>query len=326
MRELHSTCPLCKHDQHKVLARRGKFGFPATNVVCLSCGFVFQNPPQVATEIEQLYRRSRYVVRNYGSDINATFDNMCRVSPSRLGFLRKHGVLRLNLRVLDVGAGCGAFAHALNAEGCRVTCVEADPEACRFIRERLGLRVHEGMFENLVLENGRFDLVTLVSVFEHVANPEFFLDKVARLLVDGGLVFIEVPNVLRMYTDERHWFDYFDVGHLYSFSRNSLQRMLVAGGFETVDIRETCPTGHFQSLSALARPRRGDGSSTDAVAFDSARHAVRVVRYTRFVHKLRWVRDHKGLIADRLLQKLFGERIARRMNSCARQLLGRESS
>ena len=51
--------------------------------------------------------------------------------------------------------------------------------------------MHAGPIESVP---GRFDLVTMVHVLEHVTGPAAFLRKVRQRLAPGGFVAIEVPD------------------------------------------------------------------------------------------------------------------------------------
>jgi SAM-dependent methyltransferase len=60
-------------------------------------------------------------------------------------------------------------------------------ENCR----RAGLAVTDRLEE---LPSSAFSLITLHHVFEHLANPRKALAEIRRLLLPGGLLFVEVPN------------------------------------------------------------------------------------------------------------------------------------
>ena len=42
--------------------------------------------------------------------------------------------------------------------------------------------------------DGQFDLITCMEVVEHVAEPQAFLDAIARRLAPGGLLVMSTPN------------------------------------------------------------------------------------------------------------------------------------
>jgi SAM-dependent methyltransferase len=115
-------------------------------------------------------------------------------------YLSKRAILRRlprrdALSVLDLG--CGYRATLLRAllphldQGIGVD-VRIAPEA----RENAKLSFHEAAIEDTVpkLETGRFDLVLLISVLEHLWDPLPVLEHCRRVLRPGGTLFVNVPT------------------------------------------------------------------------------------------------------------------------------------
>jgi SAM-dependent methyltransferase len=107
-------------------------------------------------------------------------------------------------RVLDVGCGFGGLLAAFAARGCEVRGLELDPD-------RVALALANGrdqgwsdpaaivttgdiQDEALVATLGRFDVITLVDVIEHVLDVPRTIARVAALLNPGGIALLEVPN------------------------------------------------------------------------------------------------------------------------------------
>lgn len=57
------------------------------------------------------------------------------------------------------------------------------------------IRVIAGRLEEAPFAAGRFDVITMFDVLEHVPSPKTFLAKARRLLVPGGRLVIETPNM-----------------------------------------------------------------------------------------------------------------------------------
>jgi hypothetical protein len=92
-----------------------------------------------------------------------------------MGFLKP----RVRGRILDMGGGRGAYAHALAQSGHSVTLAELDPASLE-VAASLGLDVldmNQVSWESL--EN-RFDTVMLIEMLEHVEDPLDFLRRVSR--------------------------------------------------------------------------------------------------------------------------------------------------
>ena len=95
--------------------------------------------------------------------------------------------------------------------------------------------------------DGAYDVVTVLSVLEHVNRPREFLRQVSRLLAPGGATYLIVPNVDSLATRVLHeraaTFD--GRNHLLYFSPATLSRSARAGGLRR---RRACGRGSPRSI------------------------------------------------------------------------------
>jgi 2-polyprenyl-3-methyl-5-hydroxy-6-metoxy-1,4-benzoquinol methylase len=138
-------------------------------------------------------------------------------------------------RVLDIGAGSGAIGAELKKRGVTdLTAVEVDAAARQHIAPIYN-RV-EASFEPL--RGGKYELILLLDVLEHMAAPENFLKEVASVLAPRGKILISVPNIA-------HWsvrfpllfgiFQYTDRGlldrtHLQFFTAKRFRKCIEGAG------------------------------------------------------------------------------------------------
>ena len=97
------------------------------------------------------------------------------------------------LRVLDVGCGLGNFLAFLKGRGIEGVGIELDEGARRATVDR-GLTAHSPTYGLAALEDGSFDLLTMLDVIEHVYDPKQFLEGWLKKLRSGGLLYLETPN------------------------------------------------------------------------------------------------------------------------------------
>jgi SAM-dependent methyltransferase len=162
---------------------------------------------------------------------------------ARRAFLLEH-VTRGD-RVLDLGAGDGAFAAELVAAGCEVVAVDVAAEALRRARSRVpGLDARRVAEDGpLPLDEDAVDVVWAGEVLEHVADVVGLLAEVRRVLRWGGTLLVTTPYhgrvslaalALRGRVDE-----HFDprADHLRFFTARTLRDVLGEAGFAEIEVR-----------------------------------------------------------------------------------------
>lgn len=154
-------------------------------------------------------------------------------------------------RLLDVGSGPGMFLlHGVDRGGWSVRGIEPASQAVTHSRS-LGLDVTQAFLNtDTAARVGRFDVVHMNEVLEHVPDPRDVLSVVDSMLDPGGLIALMVPNdyspfqaALRTacgfdpwWVAPPHHVNYFDVP--------SIQRLL-AERFEVVSVETSFPIDLF---------------------------------------------------------------------------------
>lgn len=125
-------------------------------------------------------------------------------------------------RVLDVGCGDGAFLSLLkNCEKIGVDIAEAYIK----IAKRRGLNV---FFHDIELpfdqHMGKFDIIIISDVLEHVLNPQRVLENIKKVLKRDGLIYVVIPwkEDLSYYKQYEGIYRY---THLRSFDEKSVVNM-----------------------------------------------------------------------------------------------------
>jgi SAM-dependent methyltransferase len=97
-------------------------------------------------------------------------------------------------KLLEVGAGYGAFTYMAQQRGFEVEAVEMNEACCRYM-EGIGLRaICDSSFSSLDNRIGSFDAIALWHVLEHLQNYEQAIAVLARHLAPGGFLVICSPN------------------------------------------------------------------------------------------------------------------------------------
>lgn len=139
------------------------------------------------------------------------------------------------IHLLDVGCSSGALLQAAVRLGFDAEGVEPAPEAAR-AAQSAGLRVRQGLLEEIGYDERSFDAVTLFEVIEHLPDPLRLLRECHRILRPGGLLMIGTGNRDSWTARSMgpHW-EYLDIsrhgGHISFFSPRSMRIAADRAGF-----------------------------------------------------------------------------------------------
>ena len=136
-------------------------------------------------------------------------------------------------RLLDIGAGSGVLVDEAEKMG---YCAEGiDPSLPLVDRaKREGRIVHQGALPHTDVV-GKFDIVTLIDVIEHVANPVGMLGDIRDVLKDCGIGLLVTPDVgsVAEFLMGRRWWHY-RMAHIGYFNRSTIELALKRADLEPV--------------------------------------------------------------------------------------------
>jgi 2-polyprenyl-3-methyl-5-hydroxy-6-metoxy-1,4-benzoquinol methylase len=127
-------------------------------------------------------------------------------------------------QLLEVGAGTGAFAHAMTKKGWNVTALE--PDAASRERALATYQINIAPIEDLyTLSENKFDVITLWHVLEHVHDLNDYIRTFYKLLRPNGRLIIAVPNYTSFDAQfyKKYWAAYDVPRHLYHFSPHAME-------------------------------------------------------------------------------------------------------
>ena len=183
-------------------------------------------------------------------------------------------------RLLDIGCGTGDFIATATRSGFKAAGIEPAREVVDAARER-GLDVHCRSLEKLVAEpprdlEGRFDVLVMLNVLEHVPDPVSTVDTCRSLLSPGGVLVVRVPNdfteiqaaAAAAIGRDEWWIAVPD--HINYFDFDSLHRLLENRGFEIAASFGDFPMELFLLMGHdyITDPDAGSRCLRQRVAFD----------------------------------------------------------
>ena len=243
------SCPDCGADHGEIVAAGPDFDNHAcgdqefTLVRCGACGTWYLNPRPTSDMLPVIYDAERYYAYSFSNRGNpVVLAARARRDQQKIAqILEQLPNGNSSPHVLDIGAGDGALLDAFRNAGVpahQLSGLDLEPGAVDRLRSR-GYRAYLGCAEQLDFETGAFDVVTMIQVIEHVANPGDVLSRIHRALTPGGVVVLETPNLGswdRRFFAGRTWGGYHFPRHWTLWDEQGLRRLLAKRGFEVVGV------------------------------------------------------------------------------------------
>jgi ubiquinone/menaquinone biosynthesis C-methylase UbiE len=221
---------------------------------CRLCRTLFlDNPPEDA--LDRIYPSDYY---SYGAERSLAFRLKERLDRRTFRALCSR-VRGDGLRLLDIGGGSGAMASIVRRIEPRITesvVVDLDDRAA-VAAEAAGHRFVTSRVEDL-RDQAPFDVILMLNLVEHVADPASVLAGVRRLTNRGGLVLVKTPNVDALdarLLRHRDWGGYHAPRHWVLFTPETFRAVAQSAGFavERLSLTQGGPFWAVGVLSMLER-------------------------------------------------------------------------
>jgi SAM-dependent methyltransferase len=250
------NCPICQSEETALfrtdIVDFEYFVVPPRSFAlqrCDHCGSQFLSPRPTEAELPPFYPSDYHAYNeNHGTLARLLVGARSRARARMYGGLIPGG----HGSIFDVGTGdCRHFDELRKYIDLECAGVEIQPEVAAKGRAR-GYDVLEGTLEEADLTGylGRFDVVSMNHVLEHVVAPRTMLERARSLLRPGGHLIGQLPTVssweCRLFG--RTWGGYHYPRHLQIPSRQGLARLLKEVGFSEVTIRSA---PHIQTTISL---------------------------------------------------------------------------
>jgi SAM-dependent methyltransferase len=235
------TCPICHHDRGEVIHSQ-EFALPegqslidSYDVVCCDrCGVGFADTPIPQSQYDALYANlSRYAAGPAAHIVDSERD-LLRFR--NVAAAIDDVVADKRARIVDIGCANGLLLKALAERGYSKLCGIDPSAAC--VRQAAGVAGADafvGSLSKIPEEAGRFDVLILSHVLEHVRDVRPALDYLRQFMTERAVIYAEVPDALRYVDFAWSPFQDFNTEHINHFSEVCLRNLLGQCGLTAHD-------------------------------------------------------------------------------------------
>ena len=154
-------------------------------------------------------------------------------------------------RILDIGSGPGVFLKRGMDRGWQVLGLEPSSSAAAYSQQQGVNTINDFLSPSLLESLGKFSVVNLAEVLEHVPSPVDVLHMANKLLEPGGILCVVVPNdynpiqqaATQLQLTRSWWLA--PPHHINYFNPDSLKELLCSTGFSVQHSETTFPIDCF---------------------------------------------------------------------------------
>jgi sporadic carbohydrate cluster protein (TIGR04323 family) len=244
-------------------------------LVCGGCGLLHKRTTaEWFRDIDVIYGDYEAYHQGQGAEQSVRQEEGSELSPRSVllvQFAKDELALPPSGRLLDVGCGNGALLRTFATEfpGWELIGVDRSESGADAVRAIRG--VERFVVGGPADAPGRYDLISLIHVLEHVPDPIAFLSEVAAKLTPQGAVLIDTPSFAT------NPFDLAVVDHVTHFSLATLRELTRRAGYE---LRAYSPSLIRKEHVALVAPADHIASSDARASWapDSATATVSLLQ------------------------------------------------
>jgi 2-polyprenyl-3-methyl-5-hydroxy-6-metoxy-1,4-benzoquinol methylase len=239
--KLFRSCPICNSDKTNFVKKIDFMLFPkhpmagGYNVVqCKECGFVYADTKVTQYDLDIYYKDlSKYEDKNIGTGGGFTqYDKDRLVKTAK--FISER-IEDKSIRIADIGCANGGLLKEL--KNCGFTnLVAIDPSlACIEITKlEVGCEAYQYSIFDIGAEVGKFDLIILSHVLEHILEIGSTMKKLDELLTYSGCVYVECPNA-QNYSKVIHApYQEFNTEHINHFNEISFSNLFGINNYNKI--------------------------------------------------------------------------------------------
>jgi predicted TPR repeat methyltransferase len=246
------NCPICfssDYTENIEFSRILGIKKPFHVIECAKCGLRSLQPQLTENELSDLYGDSYF---NNNQITNLKFDNLATLTQYEYDVHTRFSKFRATLenfiylngnfkKLLDVGAATGDMVNIAREMDFKADGIELSSYAIAKAKEIYNIDLMQKFLSDV--EDNSYELIHLNHVFEHFNNPSQELKHLNRILIDKGILYIEIPYQFHIverlkyrYFSQPRPFTLHSIHHPYFYTVRTIKSLVENSGFEIIKI------------------------------------------------------------------------------------------
>lgn len=234
-------CPVCNNDKWRQIYYINGYFIER----CSNCGFCCINPLPESTSRSEFYSEKNIVgnrakvltgSQKFSRKMKSFFKTISKRDKGKIFLDKLLSYKHPGARILDIGCGDGSFLkQASDKFDC--TGIEVSEYLAKLGRSK-GLNILTGNFQSADFGNAKYDGITLISLLEHLDDPEGAMRKCFNLLNKGGVLLIKTVNYgcINRAIKGKEWTGFRPPDHIVYFNPANLKLLLRKVGFSKIKV------------------------------------------------------------------------------------------
>ena len=206
---------------------------------CTACNFKFTSPRPEDGDLGKYYKAEDYISHSDTKKglVNKLYHTVRSYTLiKKLQLVMQHTKLKSG-KILDYGAGTGAFLNTCKTNKWDALGIEPDDTARKVMADKFGITSFSSLAEAKQNPSfSGFDVITAWHVLEHVPDLQETISSLKGALKDKGIFIVAVPNPeshdAKCY--KQFWAAYDLPRHLWHFSPKDMEALMKEQGFNLI--------------------------------------------------------------------------------------------
>ena len=227
-------CPLCQNNDVEKIYHINYIGNKNINglpelvdiVICNNCSLVYNDFESSQDEFDKYYEKCSSYGQHFNKKLVMKFEYYYN---DIVSFLDKY--IKKEYSILDIGCGDGILLECFYNRGYKN--ISGIDQSNSFNNNKYNINFINGsIFLNDYIFNKQFNVITIVSVMEHIFDLNSIIENINKALMENGILYIDVPYI-KLYNNRYN----LSIEHINHFSKRSVYNLAVKYGFNILEYK-----------------------------------------------------------------------------------------